>query len=198
MAGLGVILDVVYNHLGPDGNYLGQFAPDYFTTRYRTDWGAAINFDGPGSGPVREFFVANAGYWIEEFHLDGFRFDATQDIHDDSPEHILSAIARRARAQAGPRTVFLVAENEPQDVRLVRPVRGRRLRARCPLERRLPSQRHGRPDGAGRGVLRRLRRYPAGAHLGGQARLPLPGPAVCVAGEAAGNARRGTSHRPRS
>jgi maltooligosyltrehalose trehalohydrolase len=116
-----VILDVVYNHLGPDGNYLGQFASDYFSTRHRTDWGPAINFDGAGSGPVREFFVANAGYWIEEFHLDGLRIDATQDIHDESPEHVLAAIAREARERAGRRSVFLVAENEPQDVRLVRP-----------------------------------------------------------------------------
>jgi len=121
-AGLGVILDVVYNHLGPDGNYLGQFTPDYFSPRHRTDWGPAINFDGAGSGPVREFFVANAGYWIEEFHLDGLRLDATQDIHDDSPEHILAAVARHARERAGRRTVLLVAENEPQDTRLVRPV----------------------------------------------------------------------------
>ena len=120
--GLGVILDVVYNHLGPDGNHLGQFAPDYFSPRHRTDWGLAINFDGAGSGPVRELFVANAGYWVEEFHLDGLRLDATQDIHDDSPEHILTAVVRRAREKAGRRTVFLVAENEPQDVRLVRPV----------------------------------------------------------------------------
>jgi maltooligosyltrehalose trehalohydrolase len=120
--GLGVILDVVYNHLGPDGNYLGQFAPNYFSARHRTDWGAAINFDGEGSEPVREFFVSNAGYWIDEFHLDGLRLDATQDIHDDSPEHVLTAIARQARESAGRRLVFLVAENEPQDVRLVRAV----------------------------------------------------------------------------
>jgi maltooligosyltrehalose trehalohydrolase len=118
--GLGVILDVVYNHLGPDGNYLGQFALEYFSTRHRTDWGAAINFDGEGSNPVREFFVANAGYWIDEFHLDGLRLDATQDIHDDSPEHVLTAIARQARDNAGRRSILLVAENEPQDVRLVR------------------------------------------------------------------------------
>lgn len=120
--GVGVILDVVYNHLGPDGNYLGQYAPGYFSARHRTDWGSAINFDGEGSGPVREFFVSNAGYWVDEFHLDGLRLDATQDIHDDSPEHVLTAIARRARARAGRRSVLLVAENEPQDVRLVRPV----------------------------------------------------------------------------
>ena len=121
-AGLGVVLDVVYNHLGADGNYLGQFAPGYFSTRHRTDWGQAINFDGARSGPVREFFVANAGYWIDEFHLDGLRLDATQDIHDDSPEHVIAAIARRARERAGRRTVWLVAENEPQDTTLVRPV----------------------------------------------------------------------------
>jgi maltooligosyltrehalose trehalohydrolase len=120
--GLGVILDVVYNHLGPDGNYLGQFASEYFSTRHRTDWGQAINFDGPGSGPVREFFISNAGYWIDEFHLDGLRLDATQEIHDDSPEHVLAAIAREARERAGRRSVFLVAENEPQDVKLVRAV----------------------------------------------------------------------------
>ena len=121
-AGLGVILDVVYNHLGSDGNYLGQFASEYFSTHRRTDWGPAINFDGPRSGPVREFFSANAGYWIEEFHLDGLRLDATQEIYDDSPEHVLTAVARHARQKAGRRRVFLVAENEPQDVRLVRPV----------------------------------------------------------------------------
>ncbi len=84
--GLGVILDVVYNHFGPDGNYLGAVrSRTTSATRHRTDWGAAINFDGEGSGPVREFFIANAGYWIDEFHLDGLRLDATQDIHDDSP-----------------------------------------------------------------------------------------------------------------
>jgi maltooligosyltrehalose trehalohydrolase len=120
--GMGVILDVVYNHLGPDGNYLGQFSADYVSTRHRTDWGAAINFDGEGSEAVREYFIANAGYWIDEFHLDGLRLDATQDIQDDSPEHVLVALAHRARARAGRRSVLLVAENEPQDTRLVRPV----------------------------------------------------------------------------
>ena len=118
---LGVILDVVYNHLGPDGNYLKQFSESYFTDRYENDWGEAIDFDGPDSGPVRGFFVANAGYWIDEFHLDGLRLDATQDIHDASPEHVLAAVARRARAAAGRRSIYLVAENEPQDARLVQP-----------------------------------------------------------------------------
>ncbi|MCI0539568.1 MAG: malto-oligosyltrehalose trehalohydrolase [Verrucomicrobiales bacterium] len=119
--GLGVILDVVYNHLGPDGNYLKHFSPDYFTDQYVNEWGEAINFDGENSGPVREFFVANAAHWIEEFHLDGARLDATQQIFDASKEHILAAITRRVRAAAKGRSTYLVAENERQDVRLVRP-----------------------------------------------------------------------------
>jgi maltooligosyltrehalose trehalohydrolase len=123
-AGLGVILDVVYNHLGPDGNYLKQFSEGYFTDRYTNDWGEALNFDGDDAAPVREFYLANAGYWIDEFHLDGLRLDATQDVKDASEEHILAAVARRVReaGQAGGgRSTYLVAENEPQETRLVRP-----------------------------------------------------------------------------
>jgi maltooligosyltrehalose trehalohydrolase len=120
--GLGVILDVVYNHVGPDGCVLKAFSPRYFSDRYDNEWGEPINFDGPGSGPVRELFVANAGYWIDEFHLDGLRLDATQQIFDRSPEHVLAAIGRRVRAAAGARATIVVAENEPQDVSLVRPV----------------------------------------------------------------------------
>ncbi len=120
-AGLGVILDVVYNHLGPDGNYLKAFADAYFTDRYKNEWGEAINFDGPDAGPVREFFVANAGYWVDEFHLDGLRLDATQQIFDQSPEHVLAAITSRVRQAAGGRGTLLVAENEPQETKLVRP-----------------------------------------------------------------------------
>lgn len=119
--GIGVILDVVYNHLGPDGNYLQAFSPWYFSTRHETDWGSAINFDGEKSGPVREFFTSNARYWIEEFHLDGLRLDATQSIYDDSPRHILADIARTARSAAGNREIYLVAENESQHTILVRP-----------------------------------------------------------------------------
>jgi maltooligosyltrehalose trehalohydrolase len=117
--GLGVILDVVYNHLGPDGNYLSAFSDDYFTDRYKNDWGAAINFDGPASTEVREFFIQNAYYWIDEFHLDGLRLDATQDIQDKGPVHVLADITRRARAAAGPRSIVIVGENEPEDVRLI-------------------------------------------------------------------------------
>jgi maltooligosyltrehalose trehalohydrolase len=119
--GIGVILDVVYNHLGPDGNYLKQFAAAYFTDRYKNEWGEALNFDGSESGPVREFFVANAGYWIEEYHLDGLRLDATQQIFDSSSEHILAAITQRVRLAATGREAFIVAENEPQHIKLVRP-----------------------------------------------------------------------------
>ncbi|WP_313412269.1 malto-oligosyltrehalose trehalohydrolase, partial [Rhodospirillum rubrum] len=117
--GLAVILDVVYNHLGPDGNYLGHFTNDYFTDRYKNDWGVAINFDGPGSAGVRAFYLANAGYWIEEFHLDGLRLDATQQIYDRSEPSILAEIAREVRAAAKGRNTFVVAENEPQEVRLI-------------------------------------------------------------------------------
>ncbi len=97
--GIGVILDVVYNHVGPDGNYLKQFSEDYFTDRYKNDWGEALNFETEPA--VREFFIANAGYWIDEFHLDGLRLDATQDVKDASEDHILAAAVRRAREAAG-------------------------------------------------------------------------------------------------
>jgi maltooligosyltrehalose trehalohydrolase len=120
--GLAVILDVVYNHFGPSGNYLGMFAPAYFTRKYENEWGEAINFDGADAAPVREFFTSNARYWIEEFHLDGLRLDATQQIVDASPEHILAAIGRSARDGAGGRAILLFAENEPQETRLVRPL----------------------------------------------------------------------------
>jgi maltooligosyltrehalose trehalohydrolase len=121
-AGLGIILDVVYNHIGPDGNYLKQFAADYFTDRYKNEWGEALNFDGPNSGPVREFFLANAAYWVDEFHVDGLRLDATQQMFDNSPEHVLTAISRRVRDAARGRATLIVAENETQHTKLVRPV----------------------------------------------------------------------------
>jgi maltooligosyltrehalose trehalohydrolase len=121
-AGLGVILDFVPNHFGPSGNYLREFSTTYFTDRYENEWGEAINFDGPGSAPVREFFATNAAYWIDEFHLDGLRLDATQQVFDASDEHILGAIGRAARTAAPGRGVAVVAENEPQDTRLIRPL----------------------------------------------------------------------------
>lgn len=119
--GLGVVLDVVYNHLGPSGNYLAKFSPHYFTSRYSTEWGEALNFDGPCSAPVRELFTANAAYWIREFHLDGLRLDATQCIFDASPSHVLADIVVAARQAAGARSLFISAENEPQHADLVWP-----------------------------------------------------------------------------
>jgi maltooligosyltrehalose trehalohydrolase len=120
-AGIGVLLDVVYNHVGPDGNYLKQFSEDYFTDRYECSWGEAINYDGENSGPVRERVITNARYWIEEFHIDGLRLDATDQIFDRSPEHILSALARAAREGAGSRGIVIFAENEAQETKLARP-----------------------------------------------------------------------------
>lgn len=119
--GIAVILDVVYNHCGPSGCYLRQFSDDYFSTRYRCEWGEALNFDGANAAPVREFFIANAGYWIDEFHLDGLRLDATQQIFDASSDHVLAGVARRVREAAGRRATYIVAENEPQQVKLLRP-----------------------------------------------------------------------------
>jgi maltooligosyltrehalose trehalohydrolase len=121
-AGLAVILDVVYNHIGPDGNYLRHFALDYFTDRYDNEWGDALNFDGPRSEPVREWVLSNVEYWVREFHVDGFRLDATQQIFDASPEHLVAAIARTAREAAGGRRVIVTAENEPQHARYVEPI----------------------------------------------------------------------------
>lgn len=118
--GLGVILDVVYNHFGPDGNYLGAFSDDYLRRDQENEWGDAINFDRKNCGPVREFFITNARYWIEEFHFDGFRFDATQSIFDSSEEYIIGTIGRAARGAAGERSIVLFAENERQEAKMVR------------------------------------------------------------------------------
>jgi malto-oligosyltrehalose trehalohydrolase len=93
--GLMVFLDVVYNHFGPDGNYLSLYAPQIFTDRHKTPWGDAVNYDSEGSQTVRQFAIHNALYWLEEFHLDGLRLDAVHQIKDDSPEHLLDEIARR-------------------------------------------------------------------------------------------------------
>lgn len=122
--GLAVVLDVVYNHLGPDGNYAPQFSPYWFNPGHTTDWGAAINFDGPHSGPVRAFVAANGRYWVEEFRVDGLRLDATQAIVDASPVHVLAelgAAVRGAAAALGGRRTWIVNENEPQRAALVAP-----------------------------------------------------------------------------
>jgi maltooligosyltrehalose trehalohydrolase len=121
-AGIGVILDVVYNHFGPDGAYHREFSPQYYSDRYENEWGDPINFDGSGSAPVREFFIANAGYWVDEFHIDGLRLDATQQMFDASGVNVMAEITQRVRDAAKGRGTLLIAENEPQQVKLVRPV----------------------------------------------------------------------------
>jgi maltooligosyltrehalose trehalohydrolase len=111
--GLMVFLDVVYNHLGPEGNYLPLYAPAFFTDRHETPWGEAVNVDGEGGGHVREFLVHNALYWLEEYHIDGLRLDAVHAIKDDSEKHFLVELAERVRNGPGrDRHVHLVLENE--------------------------------------------------------------------------------------
>jgi maltooligosyltrehalose trehalohydrolase len=119
--GLAVILDVVYNHLGPDGNYLKCFSPHYFSTRHQTEWGEALNLDGELAQGTRDFVLGNVRHWIEEFHLDGLRLDATQSIFDDSSPHILQEIARVAREAAQSRSIVVISENEPQHAQQLLP-----------------------------------------------------------------------------
>ncbi len=120
-AGLAVILDVVYNHLGNEGNYLRQFAP-YFTARHHTPWGEAINYDGPDRAGVRRYFLENAFYWIREYHFDGLRLDAIQTIHDDSPRHIVAEISDAVHSLADElgRKICVIAETDENDARHIR------------------------------------------------------------------------------
>lgn len=121
--GLSVFLDVVYNHLGPDGNYLRTFSDDYFTDRHHTPWGDAINFDGPASRRVRELFIQNACYWLVEYHLDGLRLDATHAIVDRSELHVLAELASTARDAVGSaRHLFIAAEDGRNDISMARPI----------------------------------------------------------------------------
>jgi maltooligosyltrehalose trehalohydrolase len=116
--GIMVLLDVVYNHFGPEGDYLHRYAPQFFTGRHATPWGAAINFDGSDSRPVRDYFIHNALYWLEEFHLDGLRLDAVHAIHDDSARDILTELAETVRAMTPTeRYVHLVLENDDNAAR---------------------------------------------------------------------------------
>ncbi len=117
--GLGVLLDVVYNHLGPDGNYLHSYSPAFFSDRHQTPWGQAINLDGPGSALVRAFLIENALRWLAEYHFDGLRLDATHALVDESPRHFLAELAERVLALPGPRRL-LVAEDERNLAGLVR------------------------------------------------------------------------------
>jgi maltooligosyltrehalose trehalohydrolase len=122
--GVAVLLDVIYNHFGPEGNYLASYAPDFFTKRHRTPWGEAINFDGANARPVRDFVVENAEYWIDAFRLDGLRLDAVHSIKDDSRPDIIDELAERLRSRFT-RTIHLLLENESNEPeRLIR--RGRK------------------------------------------------------------------------
>lgn len=120
--GLAILLDVVYNHLGPEGNYLGQFGP-YFTDRYKTPWGLALNFDGPHSDNVRWYFVHNALQWVDEFHFDGLRVDAVHAIVDHSAEPFLQDLAQAVRTRANElgRRIYSIAESDLNDPRVITP-----------------------------------------------------------------------------
>ncbi|HDQ25211.1 MAG TPA: malto-oligosyltrehalose trehalohydrolase [bacterium] len=121
---IAVILDVVYNHLGPEGNYTGVYGP-YFTSAYKTPWGDAVNYDGAWSGGVRDYIIENALYWLDEFHIDGLRLDAVHAIFDFSAKHILAEIKERVcdyAAKTG-RIINVIAESDLNDSRIVRPVK---------------------------------------------------------------------------
>lgn len=119
--GLAVLLDVVYNHLGPDGAYQGTFGPGYFTEQHRTPWGAAVNLDGPLAAMVREFLVENALAWLREYHLDGLRLDATDALVDDSPRHFVAELTSRVREGVRDRPRLIVAEDCRNLAHMVRP-----------------------------------------------------------------------------
>jgi maltooligosyltrehalose trehalohydrolase len=121
--GLAVVLDVVYNHLGPEGNYLSDYGP-YFTERYKVDWGRAINFDGPDSDLVRSFFIDNALFWLSEYHVDALRLDAVHAIIDLSARHVLEEMREEVEAQAARlgRRAYLIAESDLNDARVIKPV----------------------------------------------------------------------------
>jgi maltooligosyltrehalose trehalohydrolase len=120
--GIGVILDVVYNHLGPEGNYLGVYSDLYASPTHDSAWGAGLNWDGPGSDQVRAFAIDSAVQWISEYHIDGLRLDATHAIVDDSSVHLVQELTQAVRAAAGDRSVVVVAEDERRDIRRVRPL----------------------------------------------------------------------------
>src|SRR6476660_8013017 len=116
--GLMIFLDVVYNHFGPDGNYLPVYAPQILTDRHKTPWGSAINYDGADATPMREFVIHNALYWLEEFHFDGLRLDAVHAIMDASEPDLVTELARAVRAGPGlTRHVHLVLENDRNEAR---------------------------------------------------------------------------------
>lgn len=120
--GLAVILDVVYNHFGPEGNYTGRYSPYYLSKTHETDWGPALNWDGEHSAMVRQWAIDNVCYWVHEFHIDGFRLDATHAIVDASPKHIIQELGERAREVAGDRKLLIYAEDGRHDIRRARAI----------------------------------------------------------------------------
>ncbi len=183
--GLGVVLDVVYNHLGPAGNYLPEFGP-YFSAQHQTNWGDAVNFDGPGSDEVRRFVIDNALMWLRDYHCDGLRLDAVHAIVDDSATHILEQLAAEVAvlaAHAG-RPLFLVAESDLNDPRFVRSRDAGGYGLRRHLGRRMASRAARDADRGHQRLLRGLR--PAAAAGQGAApgvglrrrllAVPRPGP----------------------
>ena len=122
--GIGVILDVVYNHVGL-GDHYRAYSEHYFTDRYENEWGASFNYDGENARPVRDFIIGNAVYWVRDFHFDGLRIDAVQAMFDASSEHIVAEMTRAVREAAGPRRVYVVVENQPQQHLMIdAPARG--------------------------------------------------------------------------
>jgi maltooligosyltrehalose trehalohydrolase len=121
--GLAIIMDVVYNHLGPEGNYLGSFGP-YFTDVYRTPWGSAINYDGPHSDAVRHFIISNALYWVTEYHIDALRLDAIHGIFDFSAKHILQELGEAVHSEAHhlERAIHVIAESDLNDSKIIAPL----------------------------------------------------------------------------
>ena len=120
--GMAAILDVVYNHFGPDGNFISQFTPMYFTEKHHTPWGAAVNYDDKESQHVRKFVIENALHWLSEYHFDGLRLDATHEIKDDSPKHILAELNETVRAAIPNRRLYLIAEDDRNEAKLARPI----------------------------------------------------------------------------
>jgi len=116
-AGLAVLLDVVYNHLGPDGNYMGVYSDHYFNAAHHTPWGAAFNLDGPDAAPIRNHFAENPLYWVKEFHIDGFRLDATHAIPDDSPKHLIQQIAEQTQGLGS----LVICEDPRNERKLILP-----------------------------------------------------------------------------
>ena len=192
-AGLGVIQDVVYNHLGPSGNYLPEFGP--YLKAGRNTWGDLVNLDGEGSAEVRRFILDNVRMWLEDYHVDGLRIDAVHALSDTSDVHLLEEMAIEVAALSAHqrRPLTLIAESDLNDPKLVTPARGWRVRARRAVERRLPPRGARRPHRRDDRVAGRLRAA-VGAGQGVRARV-LPRRHVLVVPRPRPRRRRSTPRR---